>query len=161
MIASIILGLHLLGSISTENAALFLFVAGGLMIVSEIFLSSGIVAFNGLIALFVGYILKTGTEEILGFPIDWNLLFGVSFVELMVIIISVILIMRYRRIKLSTGTESMIGQKAEIMEWKGSSGRVRIQGEIWKARSDTNLDLKKEETVTVEAIENLKLKISA
>lgn len=33
------------------------------------------------------------------------------------------------------GTEGMIGKDAEIVEWADHTGMVKIQGELWKARS--------------------------
>jgi membrane-bound serine protease (ClpP class) len=59
----------------------------------------------------------------------------------------------------STGMESMIGQPAEIVDWQGHKGRVRIQGEIWQAFSDDNYDLPPGERVFVSKAEGLSLKI--
>ncbi len=159
MIASIILGLYLFGIVSAENASTFLFVTGALLIVSEFFLTAGILAFNGLIALVVGYSIRSGTNELFGIDIDWGLFFGIAFVELTIVIAAVFLIIRYRRQKVSTGPESMIGQKAMIVEWDGEQGRVLIQGETWKAESGKALELEKDENVTVEGVNNLVLKI--
>ena len=161
MIASIILGLYLFGIVGSENAAAFLFVTGGLLIASELFFTSGILAFNGLIALVVGYAIRAGNNEIFGIDVDWGLFFGISFVELAILIAATFLIIRYRRQKISTGTESMIGQEAAIVEWKNQKGRVRIQGEIWQAESDKDMNLKKDEKVTIEAVDNLVLKVKA
>ncbi len=159
MIASIILGLYLFGIVDAESAATFLFVTGGLLIASELLLGVGILAFNGLIALVVGYAIRSGTNEIFGIDIDWGLFFGISFVELAILIAAIFLIIRYRRHGVSTGTESMIGQKAVVIEWKGQNGRVQIQGETWQAESDKEMDLKKDEKVTVDAVDNLTLKV--
>ncbi len=159
MIASIILGLYLFGIVGAENAATFLFITGALLIASELFLTSGIFFFNGALALLAGYGIRSGTNEIFGIDIDWGLFFGISFVELSIVVAAVFLIIRYRSHKVSTGPESMVGQKAAIVEWKGQKGRVLIQGETWKAESDKDMDLKKDEKVTVDAIDDLTLRI--
>jgi membrane-bound serine protease (ClpP class) len=159
MIASIILALHLLGFIALENAAYFLFVVGVLLIVSEIAFPSGIVAFNGLLALYIGYALKYGEANIFGFQLGWDVFFGVAFIEFVLLATVVYLFLRLRRKKVTTGTESLIGHSATVIEWSGKSGRVRVQGEEWDAASAQMLELKKNEKVTIEAVDNLTLKI--
>lgn len=161
MIASLILALHLLGFIPAGEAAIFLFICGAALIVAELALPSGIAAFNGVLALLVGYALKTGPDSIFGLEIGWGIFFGIAFVELFIVVLSVILIIRYRRQKITTGAEGMVGQKATIVEWSGKAGRVRIQGEIWKAESDTLLELAEDETVTISSIKDLVLHVSS
>jgi membrane-bound serine protease (ClpP class) len=160
MIASLILALHLLGFIPAAEAATFLFICGAALIVAEIALPSGIAAFNGVLALLVGYGLKAGSDSIFGLEVGWGIFFGVAFVELFILIASVILILRHRRQKATTGAEGMIGQKAAIVEWNGKTGRVRIQGEIWKAESETLLELAEGEKVTVSSINDLVLRVA-
>ncbi len=38
-----------------------------------------------------------------------------------------------------TGVQGMIGDQAEVTEGFSGSGRVRYRGELWKARSETEL----------------------
>lgn len=162
MIASLITALYLMGAISAHNAATFLYITGVLLIIAEIgFTVFGILAFNGLLALFVGYAIQTGDTQFLGFDIDWSLLFGVAFIELSVVVVSAMVVLHYRKRKLSTGLESMVGDSAEIVEWKGQQGSVRVQGEIWKARAEQPLSLKKNEKVQVSAVDGLTLIITA
>jgi membrane-bound serine protease (ClpP class) len=159
MITSIILACYLLGLIGAKNAAVFLFVSGLMMIASEFMFPSGIIAFSGLLGLYVAYSLEYGQSLVFGVPLGWGIFFGIAAAEALIAGAFILLILRHRRIKASTGTESMIGHAAEIIDWTGHQGRVRIQGEIWKAASDTDLDLQPQNTVTVEEINNLILKI--
>lgn len=161
MIASVILGLYLLGIISAESAVPFLFVSGVLLIVAEFFLVGGIFAFNGVIALLIGYAIRSGTDEMFGLPLDWSLFFGIAFTEFAILLIAAYILLQYRKNKISTGPESMIGQKATVIEWNGQSGRVRIQGEIWQAASEKEMNLKKDEKVTVESVNDLTLRIKS
>ncbi|MEZ5919109.1 MAG: NfeD family protein [Alphaproteobacteria bacterium] len=161
MIASLILALHLLDFIPAGEAATFLFICGAALIVAEIALPSGIAAFNGVLALLVGYALKAGPDSVFGLEVGWGVFFGIAFVEIFILIASVILILRHRRRKATTGAEGMIGQKAAIVEWDGKQGRVRIQGEIWKAESDTLLELAEGEKVTISSINDLVLRVSS
>lgn len=159
MIASLILGLHLLGFIPMENAAVFLFIYGGLLVLAEFFLPSGLAAFNGVLSLIAGFALYAGPESVLGLYVGWGVFFGIAFAEFFVLGACIFLLLRYRRQKITTGAESMIGQEAAVLEWNGK-GRVRIQGETWQAESDDALDLPAETKVTVSAIRDLTLKIT-
>ena len=86
MIASIILALYLLGVITAKNAYIFLYATGVMLIIGEFFVGSfGIIAFNGLIALFVASAIQTDEIMLFGLPVDWSLLFGIAFVEAAVI----------------------------------------------------------------------------
>jgi len=64
----------------------------------------------------------------------------------------------YRK-KTDTGKEGLIGDKAKIIDWGGSQGRVFIDGESWHARSEKAYDFEKDDIVIVEAVEDLTLLI--
>ena len=53
----------------------------------------------------------------------------------------------------------MIGNTAEVIDWNGETGRVRVQGEIWKARASESLNPGRR--VRVERIEGLTLVVQA
>ncbi len=161
MTASIILALHLMGLIAANQAAAFLLIMGVLLIATEIVFPSGIIAFNGAMSLYVAYSLRYGQGEIFGYPFSWEVVFGIALVEFIILSVLIAMIVHYRRKASISGKEGMIGHKADVVEWFGSKGRVRLQGEIWKAASDHTLDLKADDTVVVESIDNLTLKIKA
>jgi membrane-bound serine protease (ClpP class) len=60
-----------------------------------------------------------------------------------------------RRYRIQTGAEGMIGKHAEVMDGASSSGRVRLDGEIWNARSER--PLARGQTVRVTAVDGLTL----
>ncbi len=160
MIASIITALYLSGVITAASAANFLYISGVMLIVAEIALGVfGMVAFNGFLAIFVGYMIQTGDNLFLGIPLDWGLVFGIAFVEFALLAVSVGIILHHRRIKLTTGAESMVGHKAAVIAWRGKKGTVLIQGEIWAAQSDDEMELSKDEEVTVREVQGLTVKI--
>jgi membrane-bound serine protease (ClpP class) len=160
MIASIITAFFLAGLLTASTASNFLFICGVLLLASEIALGTfWLVGFNGVLAILVGYAIRTGDTTLLGVPIGWGVLFGIAFIELVLLTGSVLVILRSRRQKITTGTESMIGQKAEIVEWSGSKGQATIHGELWQAQSDQPLDIGAGEQVTVSAVEGLILRV--
>ncbi|MCD8520181.1 MAG: hypothetical protein LRY36_01330 [Alphaproteobacteria bacterium] len=159
MIATLILFLHLLGYIPADEAINFLYICGALLLIGEIFVTSmGMLAVNGAIALFIAYALQTGDHSVLGLTIDWSFLFGVAALEIILLVIAVMIYLHYRKKKVTTGTESMVGDSAEVIEWKDGKGRVTAQGEPWKAVGDE--PLKKGDRVKILAVEGLVLKVT-
>ncbi len=160
MIISLITALYLLNIVNAKAAYTFLYISGILLIAGEIaFTTYGLVGANGLLALFVAYVIQTNASTMFGVPFDWSLLFGLAFVEFLVLVVSIVIVVRYRKIRSTTGTEAMVGSKASIIEWNGTSGKVLIEGESWKAKSDASLGLHKDEQVTVVAVDGLTVKI--
>lgn len=161
MIASLIIALHLMGVITIGSATTSLYVAGSLLIIAEIgIVSFGLLFINGVLAIYAGYALQVGQDLIFGIPIGWSVLFGIAFIEISVISIVVIVHLRLRNMKQITGTQSMIGEKASVLEWDGTRGSVRYEGEIWNAHSKDEIDLNADDTVTISAVSKLDLTIT-
>ena len=54
-----------------------------------------------------------------------------------------------------SGPEEMIGSLGRVVEWDGAEGRIRIHGEMWRARS--GVPVVPEQGVRVKAIDGLTL----
>lgn len=161
MIASLIIALYLFGIISQQSAFMSLYVAGGLLLIAEIgVVSFGLITLNALLALYAGYAIQTGSDYIFGLPIDWGALFGIAFVEFSIIMTITLTYRWLRGIKVTTGQEAMIGAKATILSWKGTKGQVRYEGEIWRAVSDHEFELKPDDLVNVESVNKMDVKIT-
>ncbi|MCK5384009.1 MAG: hypothetical protein KAJ29_00440 [Alphaproteobacteria bacterium] len=158
MIASFIVLLYLSGIISSSSAITSLYMAGILLILAEIgVVSFGLIALNGLIALYAAYTIQSGSDMIFGLSIGWPIFFGIVMVEISIILTIIAVHMRLRKQKHASGTESMIGDKATVIEWSGCTGRVRYQGEIWKARSEQDLIVEPDQQVTIKTVNKLDL----
>jgi membrane-bound serine protease (ClpP class) len=161
MIASLISALYLADMVPAGDAVTFLYIYGGLLLLAEItVVSFGMLFLNALLAFYVAYTIQTGTVLFFGVPLEWPLVFGIAFTELLMIALCVYMLMKHRRLKVTTGTESMIGHEAFIQEWNGKTGNVLVQGEPWKAYADKPLNLQRGDAVRVEAVEGLKVKIT-
>jgi membrane-bound serine protease (ClpP class) len=55
--------------------------------------------------------------------------------------------------------EGIVGQSAEVVEWKGKSGMVRLNGEYWQASAEESFTAGN--TVKVVHVQGLKLKVIA
>jgi membrane-bound serine protease (ClpP class) len=62
-----------------------------------------------------------------------------------------------RRYRVSTGAEGLIGADAEVIERCDPEGRVRLRGEIWRARCPAGAEVG--ERVAVTAVEGLTLEV--
>ena len=45
------------------------------------------------------------------------------------------MLLRSRKRLVVTGKEALLGAEGEAVAWQGKDGRVRIRGEIWRARA--------------------------
>jgi membrane-bound serine protease (ClpP class) len=64
-----------------------------------------------------------------------------------------------RRYRVSTGAEALLGERVEVVQACDPSGRVRVRGELWKARAATPLGVG--EVALVTAVDGLTLEIVA
>ena len=62
-----------------------------------------------------------------------------------------------RRYRVTTGTEGLIGSTAEVIEGCDPIGRVRLRGEIWRARCPAGASVG--DRVTVTAVDGLTLEV--
>lgn len=153
-----ILVMYFLGLVSLDNAVAFLYVIGISMLVAEFgIVSFGILAFNGLLALYAAYSLQSGDSLIFGAPVGWDIIFGIAFVEALCVGGGFAIFNLLKKQKTTTGTEGMIGAKALVMEWHADKGSVCIDGEVWKARATHRLDLKANDEVFVQSVDKLVL----
>jgi membrane-bound serine protease (ClpP class) len=62
-----------------------------------------------------------------------------------------------RRYRVTTGAEGLIGATAEVIETCEPNGRVRLRGEIWRARCASRAEVG--ERVTVTGVDGLTLEV--
>ena len=159
---TVILALHFMGFVSLETTVTFLYVVGIAMIVAEIgVVSFGLLAFNGLVALFAAYSLQVGEVLLFGIPVDWNIVFGIGFVEFACIVSGIAIHIWLRNLKTDTGTEGMIGGAGGVHVADHPSAKDLVDDELYKASSSHRLDLAPNDEVTIEAVEKLQLIVRA
>ncbi len=156
MIASLVILLHLCGAMSAQSAFTSLYIVGAVLFIAEIgVVSFGLLSVNALLAIYAAYSIQNGATPFFQLEPEWPMLFGIAFLEIL-IIISIIFVYRWiRSRKITTGVEAMIGQKATVLSWDNDKGEIRYEGEIWKARSDTPLEISAEDIVTITATDKL------
>ena len=67
------------------------------------------------------------------------MLAGATIVTGGLVLIVLAVLLRSRRRPVVTGKEALVGAEGEAVAWQDDEGRVRIKGEIWRARASRPL----------------------
>jgi membrane-bound serine protease (ClpP class) len=155
----LILSLYALAILPTNIAGLLLILLGLLLFVLEIFVTSfGLLSIAGVGSLFIGSLVLYRVEY--GFPV-------LPFSTIVVTVIGVSLLIGlalYLVAKAQTqaprlGLQTLVGQRAVVLNWKGGQGQVLVRGEVWMATS-TGIDLQKGDSVQITSHEGLILHVA-
>lgn len=159
---SLTIGLYAMNVLPINATGVILVLLGILFMLAEMFIPSfGIMGFGGFIAFIAGLTILFETESMPGLQLDPFLIIGVAILGLIVVGLIVWLTISSQTRKVTTGIESMIGDEGRVVSWDGKKGRVNVQGEIWSAISDQEMDLSPEDTVLIEDVKHLTVKVKA
>ena len=135
----LLLALFAFQILSVNYAGLALVVLGVGMIIAEFFFPTfGSLGLGGLVAFVVGSLILFDTD-VPGMNIALPLIGAIATVGGLVIIGIVYIAARSLRSPVVTGVQGMIGDNAEAVQGFTGVGRVRYRGELWNARSNTEL----------------------
>ena len=132
----VILGLMSLTMLPINWAAAALIVLGLVCFVLEATMATGgILAIGGTIAMVLGAVLlvDTGVPEL---SIGWGTAIAVTLPFALISVFLLRLAVTSLRLKVATGSESMIGETGIAKTEISSTGQVFLQGEWWSARAD-------------------------
>lgn len=135
---SLILALTALATLPVQYGALALLLLGiGLMVAEAFTPGFGILGTGGVVAFLVGSMFLFDPEgSDIEFAVSLPLIIGAAAGTAGLIFFVGGAALQARRRPPRAGGEEMIGAVGEVVEWHGSNGRVRVQGEIWAARGD-------------------------
>jgi membrane-bound serine protease (ClpP class) len=135
----LLLALFAFQILSVNYAGLALVLLGVGMIVAEFFFPAfGSLGLGGLIAFVVGSLILFDTD-VPGMNIALPLIGAIATVGGLVVVGIVYIAARSMRRPVVTGVQGMIGDNAEVVQGFTGVGRVRYRGELWTARSATQL----------------------
>lgn len=113
--------------------ALLLVIGLAFMVLEAFTPMFGLLGGAGALSFFAALAMLRGREEVYGIPVDMDVLLVLGICGLVVLAVSIYWTFRLRRAKPMTGSEFLIGLRARVIEWNGTSGRVSIEGEAWNA----------------------------
>jgi membrane-bound serine protease (ClpP class) len=134
---SLIVALTALAVLPVSYAGLGLLLLGiGLMLFEKLNPGFGIAGLGGAAAFVIGALfLFDPSETDVSFGVSWQLVAAMTLLSVAFFVGIVGLALKTRQRPVQTGAEEMIGSSGEVVSWDGNEGRVRVQGEIWSARS--------------------------
>lgn len=155
----LLLGLAALSTLPVQYAALGLVLLGIALMIAEAFAPGfGILGIGGIIAFIAGslFLFDPAAADI-DISVSLPLIIAAAVTTGALAFVVLGAAVTARRRPAVTGAEQMIGSAAEVIEWSGLKGRIRVHGETWSARSDRAFE--PEEIVRVAGREGLTLVI--
>jgi membrane-bound serine protease (ClpP class) len=138
-------------------AGLALILLGLVLMIAEAFAPSfGALGVGGVIAFLLGSIILFDTE-IPGFELYLSVILGFAAASVFILIFVVAMAVKAWHRPVVSGREGLIRATGVALEDFASSGRIRVAGESWKAR--TLQPVRKDQAVQVTRVEGLVLQI--
>jgi membrane-bound serine protease (ClpP class) len=156
---SLILALIALSTLPVQYGALALLLLGIALMIGEAFTPGiGALGIGGLVAFLVGsfFLFEPGAADI-DISVSVPLIIGAAVTTAGLAFLVVGAAMQARHRPPAIGPEEMTGSVGRVIDWQGTSGHVRVMGEMWAAHSTH--PLKPDETVRVIAREGLILTV--
>ncbi len=136
---SLLIALYALAFIPINYAGVALVIVGIGLMLAEIHIGAfGTLGVGGIAAFVIGALLMF-PERGTGFTLSWGVVIGAALGSAALILLALATLLRSRKRPVVTGSEALIGAEGEAVSWDGDEGRVRVQGEIWRARADAPL----------------------
>ncbi|CAL1240599.1 NfeD family protein [Candidatus Methylocalor cossyra] len=132
----LLLALYAFQLLPVNYAGLGLLLLGIALMVAEAFVPSfGVLGIGGVAAFAIGSLLLTDQDGAPGFAIDPALIAALALISLLFFGLAMGFIVRARRRPVVTGREELSGAVGVALEDFTATGRIRVRGEIWNARS--------------------------
>ena len=134
----LLLGLMALATLPVQLAAVGLVVLGIALMAAEAFAPGfGILGIGGAIAFIAGSLFlfdPAGADIDIAVSLPLIIAAAATTAALALFVLGAAVKARAR--PATTGAEQMIGSIAEVVEWDGLRGRIRVHGEMWNARAE-------------------------
>ena len=137
---SLLVALYALNLLPVNYAGAALVLLGIGLMVAEVHIGSlGLIGVAGLAAFVIGAILMFPGRTP-GLALSLPVLAAASAASAAFFIFALAVLLRSRRRAVVTGAEALLGAEGETLFWQGAEGRVRVQGEVWRARAKGPLE---------------------
>lgn len=141
--------------LSINTSGVVLIVLSIIFFIAEVYTPTfGVLTAGGIISFIAGALMLFKTP---GMNVSLTVFIPMLIIFLGVVVIGLVLAIRTRFTKPTTGHQGLIGEIGTALESFRNEGKISVHGEVWKATVDGRI--KKGEAVKVIGIEGLKLKI--
>jgi len=136
---SLLLALFAFSVLPIDYAGVALVLLGIALMVSEAFVTSfGVLGLGGIVAFVIGSIImfEPGSTN---FGLWISVIVASTAVSAGFLLLALAMLVGSRRKAVVTGAAPLIGAIGDVTEWSKGEGRVRILGEVWRARAPSAL----------------------
>ena len=132
---SLLVALYALNLLPINYAGAALVLLGiGLMVAEAHIGSFGVIGVGGIVAYVIGAIMMFPSGAP-GFTLSLSVVAAATATTAALFLLVLTMLLRSRRRPVVTGKEGLLGAEGETVAWDGEEGRVRVNGEIWRARA--------------------------
>jgi membrane-bound serine protease (ClpP class) len=135
----LLLALFAFSVLPIDYAGIALVLLGIALMASEVFITSfGILGLGGVVAFVIGSIImfEPGSTN---FGLSISVIVASTAVSAGLLLLALSMLVHSRRRVVVTGGAALIGATGSVVTWDGGEGRVRLAGEIWRARAGAAL----------------------
>jgi membrane-bound serine protease (ClpP class) len=137
---SLLVALYALNLLPINYAGAALVLLGiGLMVAEAHIGSFGVIGVAGIVAFVIGAIMMFPSGAP-GFTLSLSVVAAATIMTAALFLLVLTMLLRSRRHPVVTGREGLLGAEGETVAWDGDEGRVRVNGEIWRARAQRPLE---------------------
>ena len=138
-VISLMVALYALALLPINYAGAALVLIGiGLMIAEAHIGAFGAIGVGGIAAFVIGALMMF-PSGVPGFALSGAVVIGAALGSATLFLLALAALFRSRKRPVVTGGEALIGASGETVSWQGDEGRVRVAGEIWRAKADAPL----------------------
>jgi membrane-bound serine protease (ClpP class) len=132
---SLLVALYALNLLPINYAGAALVLLGIALMVAEVHIGAfGAIGVGGIVAFVIGAIMMF-PAEVPGVGVSVPVVAAIAAATFAFFALMIALVLRSRRRAVVTGAEALLGAEGEAVWWQSTEGRVRIAGEIWRARA--------------------------
>ena len=136
---SLLVALYALAFVPINYAGAALVLLGVALMVAEAHIGAfGALGVGGIAAFVIGALLMFPSRAP-GFALSGAVVAGAAIGSAVLLLFVLTVLLRSRKRPVVTGAAALIGAEGETVSWQDGEGRVRVRGEIWRARSNASL----------------------
>jgi len=145
--------------IPLNMGAILLLVVGAIMIGAEMFFPSLVLGIGGVVALALGalYLVDGGVAP--GLAVDPLVVVPPAVVLGILMVVVAALAVKNLRRRATTGSTGLVGQRGKALENFTTSGKVFVNGEIWRASAESGIVDKDSAVEVVRVIDHLTVEV--
>ena len=132
---SLLVALYALALVPINYAGAALVLIGIALMIAEAHIGAfGALGVGGIAAFVIGALLMFPSRAP-GFALSGAVIAGAALASAALLLLILAALLRTRKTPVVTGGEALIGATGEAVSWAGNEGRVRVKGEIWRAKA--------------------------